>query len=108
MWDRGQYGVCARGGSRPFADRVARLRAARRRGRLAALPGRRQGALDPRDCLDRLAGHGCTVDAWETTYLHVLDGADPVLDWVRGTALRPVLAALSDDPAGTEDFLAEY
>ena len=78
------------------------------RSRLGALPDRGQGALDPADYLDRLARHGCTVDAWETTYLHVLDGADPVLDWVRGTALRPVLAALSDDPAGTEDFLAEY
>jgi len=33
---------------------------------------------DPGGYLDVLAGLGCTVDAWETTYLHVLTGADPV------------------------------
>ena len=38
---------------------------------------------------------GLEVDVWETTYLHVLAGADPVLEWLRGTGLRPVLAALS-------------
>ena len=36
-----------------------------------------------------------SVDVWETTYQHVLDrtGAQrsPVLEWVRGTGLRPVL-----------------
>jgi trans-aconitate 2-methyltransferase len=43
---------------------------------------------------------------WETTYLHVLDGEDAVLDWMTGTALRPVLAALDDDDAAA--FLGEY
>ncbi|MEO8888298.1 MAG: trans-aconitate 2-methyltransferase [Jatrophihabitantaceae bacterium] len=59
---------------------------------------------------------GLYVDAWETTYLHRLPGADPVLQWVRGTGLRPVLAALADQtvavggatgPAGAA-FEAEY
>jgi trans-aconitate 2-methyltransferase len=45
---------------------------------------------------------GWQADAWETTYLHVLAGSDPVLDWVRGTGLRPVLAALTDDGERTE------
>src|ERR1039458_5882587 len=55
----------------------------------------------------RLAGRaGCRVDAWETTYLHVLPGDDPVLEWYKGTGLRPVLAALP--PQRTADFLAEY
>jgi len=47
-----------------------------------------------------LAAAGCAVDAWETTYLHLLraDGGDhPVLRWMEGTALRPVRAALADD-----------
>lgn len=46
----------------------------------------------------------CTVDAWETTYLHVLQGADAVFEWISGTSLRPTLAAL-DELA--EPFAAE-
>ncbi len=38
---------------------------------------------------------GVVVDVWETTYLHVLPGADPVLEWLRGTGARPVLDALA-------------
>jgi trans-aconitate 2-methyltransferase len=38
---------------------------------------------------------GLDVDVWDTTYLHRLQGTDPVLEWVRGTGLRPVLAALT-------------
>jgi trans-aconitate 2-methyltransferase len=40
---------------------------------------------------------GCEVDAWETTYLQRLSGPDPVLEWVTGTALRPIRAALDED-----------
>ena len=40
---------------------------------------------------------GCAVDAWETTYLHQLTGEHPVLDWITGTALRPVQERLSDE-----------
>jgi trans-aconitate 2-methyltransferase len=47
--------------------------------------------------LEVLAALGCTVDAWETTYLHVLQGEDPVFDWVVGTGARPTLAALPPD-----------
>lgn len=65
----------------------------------------RQGA-DPGDYLDLLAGAGLTVDAWETTYLHVLDGDDAVLRWISGTGLRPVLAALRG--ADLDEFLAQY
>lgn len=56
--------------------------------------------------LDVLARAGCAVDAWETTYLHVLTGPDPVAEWYRGTGLRPVLAAL--DPEQGEAFVAAY
>jgi trans-aconitate 2-methyltransferase len=63
-------------------------------------------ATDPADYLDLLAGSGCVVDAWETTYLHVLPGEDPVLEWYKGTGLRPVLDALPPDLAG--EFTAEY
>jgi trans-aconitate 2-methyltransferase len=47
---------------------------------------------------------GLEVDAWETTYTHVLAGENAVLEWLRGTGLRPVLAALS--PADGEEFSA--
>ncbi len=45
---------------------------------------------------DALGSLGCSVDAWETTYLHVLQGPDPVFTWVCGTGARPTLQALPD------------
>jgi trans-aconitate 2-methyltransferase len=56
--------------------------------------------------LETLMELGFGVDAWETTYLHVLHGQNPVLEWVKGTALRPVLAALEekDQAAFLEDY----
>lgn len=61
---------------------------------------------DPVAYLEALAALGCTVDAWETTYLHVLEGPDPVFTWVSGTGARPTLQALPDDlrPAFEEEF----
>jgi trans-aconitate 2-methyltransferase len=52
---------------------------------------------DPAVYLGALADLGCEVDAWETTYLHVLTGDDPVFTWVSGTGARPTLQALPDD-----------
>ena len=60
----------------------------------------------PAAYLELLAGNGLEVDAWQTQYLHVLEGPDPVLEWVRGTSLRPVLATLSKNDAAT--FEIEY
>ena len=60
----------------------------------------------PAEYLDLLASRGIEVDAWQTEYEHVLDGEDPVLEWVRGTGLRPVFAALSDADAAR--FSGEY
>lgn len=54
-------------------------------------------AYDATTYLDALARLGCTVDAWETTYLHVLQGPDPVFTWVSGTGARPTLQALEPD-----------
>lgn len=73
---------------------------------LPSLPLRWDPVLDPAGYAGLLGSAGCRVDAWETTYLHVLDGTDPVLEWVKGTALRPVLDALpARQHAG---FLEEY
>lgn len=54
------------------------------------------GSHEPRDYLGALAGT-FEVDAWETTYLHVLSGADAVFEWISGTGLRPILQALPDE-----------
>jgi trans-aconitate 2-methyltransferase len=72
---------------------------------LAGAELNRQSA-DPAQYADLLSRAGCEVDAWETTYLHVLPGEDPVLDWYKGTGLRPVLAILPDGAAA--EFLADY
>jgi trans-aconitate 2-methyltransferase len=61
---------------------------------------------DPAEYAELLAGAGCEMDAWETTYVHILQGENPVLEWYRGTGLRPVLAVLDADQAA--DFLTEY
>ncbi len=80
-------------------------RSDRWRGLLSGTTLNRQAA-DPAEYLDLLANAGCSVDAWETTYLHVLTGDDPVLRWISGTGLRPVIAAL--DGADRDEFMAEY
>lgn len=54
---------------------------------------------------DLLTDAGCEVDAWETTYVHRLTGADAVLEWISGSTLRPVRDSLDD--AGWERFRAE-
>ncbi len=41
-------------------------------------------------------GLGFEVDAWETTYYFVLPGEDPVLEWVKGTSLQPILTLLDE------------
>jgi len=55
---------------------------------------------------DLLAAKARRLDIWETEYLHVLDGDDPVVKWTMGTALRPLLDAL--DAPWRAGFLAEY
>lgn len=63
---------------------------------------------EPADYLALLTDLGCEVDAWESTYLHLLPGRDGVLEWVKGTVLRPVFTALADDPPALAALLDEY
>jgi trans-aconitate 2-methyltransferase len=60
----------------------------------------------PSTYLETLLGLGCEVDAWETTYLHLLPGEDPVFTWISGTGARPALQALPDE--AREEFVREY
>ena len=63
-------------------------------------------AGDPADYAALLARPGFAVDAWETSYLHILHGENPVLEWTKGSTLRPVLAALDAEQA--DAFVREY
>lgn len=64
----------------------------------AALPALAHGpeVLAPDAYVDLLAPLGGALDLWATTYLHILEGEDPVLRWVRSTTLRPIREALCD------------
>ena len=72
---------------------------------------RRVAVEQPAVYVELLGSVGLDVDGWETTYQHILDPqgqqANPVLEWVRGTGLRPVLDTLVDR-SRREAFLADY
>lgn len=55
---------------------------------------------------DLLAPRARSVDIWRTTYEHVMPDAAAIVEWVKGTGLRPYLDALS--PPEKASFLAEY
>jgi trans-aconitate 2-methyltransferase len=73
---------------------------------LAGVAPAPDAVLEPAGYYDVLTAAGLAADVWETTYVHVLTGSDPVLAWVRSTQLRPVLAQLSD--AEGAEFTAAY
>jgi trans-aconitate 2-methyltransferase len=43
---------------------------------------------------DVLAADAKSVDIWETEYIHVMETASSIVDWVAGTGLRPFVAKL--------------
>jgi trans-aconitate 2-methyltransferase len=72
-------------------------------------PPERRAVGDPGEYLDLLARPGWRVDAWETTYTHVLDGDDPVLRWISATGAQPTLHALdAHDAAHGTDLRARF
>lgn len=46
---------------------------------------------------DALAGQAARLDIWETEYCHVMQDHDAIIQWVRGTAVRPFLEALATE-----------
>ncbi len=74
--------------------------------RLAGVLRHADAVLPAADYLALLTETGLRVNAWQSDYLHILTGDDPVLEWVRGSGLRPILAALSAEEAGR--FEVEY
>lgn len=77
------------------------------RAQLGVDADRGAGVERPERYLAALLDAGLTADVWQTEYLHVLQGDNAVLEWVKGTALRPVLSLLDDD-AERDEFLATY
>ncbi len=79
----------------PWAAKLARAAGAREAMRT---PGWYYGVLRP---------HCARVDVWRTTYHHPLpDGANAVVEWFKGSGLRPFLAPLN--PIETKSFSVEY
>lgn len=77
----------------PWADRIGTVRH----------PARHSAI----DYYAMLRPHGSRVDVWRTTYYHPLaGGAAAVVEWFKGSALRPYLAPL--DAAQQAGFLARY
>jgi trans-aconitate 2-methyltransferase len=64
-------------------------------------------AYDAATYLQALSQLGCTVDAWETTYLHQLAGSDAVFTWITGTGARPTLEALEVEPELRASYVEE-
>jgi trans-aconitate 2-methyltransferase len=61
---------------------------------------------EPQQYYDWLAPHVKTLDIWETEYLQIIQGDNPVADWTSGTFLRPFLDALAG--AARAEFDAAY
>lgn len=101
-------GVPGNFGSPSHTTLAALQRESRWASRLSGLEVR-PAVPGPEDYLRALDAAGLATEAWETTYLYVLDGADGVFDFVSSTALRPVLTELGgpETPAALE-FCDEY
>lgn len=75
-------------------------------GRLGGVLRHDDAVAEPADYLRMMLDGGARADVWTTTYQQLLTGVDPVLNWVRGTGLRPVLDVLDEDER--LEFEAEY
>lgn len=71
-----------------------------------AVPGAHAPLASVATYYDLLAPHARHVDLWRTTYQHVMPDAAAIVDWVKGSGLRPYLDAL--DPGERPVFLEAY
>jgi trans-aconitate 2-methyltransferase len=56
---------------------------------------------------DVLASRAARLDLWETVYMHVVEGPESIVEWYKGTGLRPFLEVLPDD-AARDRFCSDY
>ena len=70
-------------------------------------PIERETIQPPAAYHDRLSASGTAlIDVWHTIYNHVLDSPAAIVEWMKGTGLRPYLARLSGEESA--DFLRRY
>jgi trans-aconitate 2-methyltransferase len=74
---------------------------------LAVMPARSWYTHDIFFYYDLLSAHTSSLDFWETTYIHILESAEDIVEWYKGTGLRPFLDAL-DSEAERERFVLDY
>lgn len=67
---------------------------------------REQPVAEPSFYYDMLSRLASSIDMWETTYMHILEGENPVVEWTKGTMLRPLLENLSEEEGAA--FLKSY
>ena len=76
-------------------------------GKLAGAAGQRAEMADASDYYSMLRAHCSRVDVWRTTYHHPLaGGASGVVEWFKGSGLRPFLDPL--DEAERAQYLKQY
>lgn len=84
---------------------AATVREGQWRERLAPFQ-REQPVAEPFFYYDLLSSASSSIDMWETTYIHILEGENPVVEWTMGTMLRPLLDNLSAEEGSR--FLRSY
>ena len=67
---------------------------------------RRNPVAEPEDYLGWLSPCAQHLELWQTDYLHLLEGPDPVAAWTKGSLLVPLMEALEEAERGP--FLASY
>jgi trans-aconitate 2-methyltransferase len=89
---------------------LALMREVAERGPWAALLARTAAARDdlpsPAAYYDLLKPVCSRLDIWHTVYNHVMAGPDAIVEWFKGSGLRPFLAPLDDELR--KGFVADY
>ena len=74
--------------------------------RLAEAARVRDDLPKPGGYYDALGPHSTRLEIWHTIYNHVLADAPAIVEWVKGTGLRPFVEPL--EPPERKQYLAEY
>jgi len=66
----------------------------------------REPFQSPQQLYDEIGPFCSSVNIWHTYYQHVLDSHEAIVEWVKGTGLRPFIDPLSKEER--DSFLARY